>query len=451
VRIELPHDFAPREYQARFMAAVGEGGLKRAVWVVHRRAGKDLTALHAMCQQALIRKGLYWHMLPSYRQARKAVWNGIRGDGKRIIDNVFPEAIRKRTNEVEMLIELVNGSIIQLVGSDNYDSLVGSNPVGVTYSEFALNRPAAWDYIRPILAENGGWAWFVSTPRGRNHLHNLYEHARTDPTWFCERLSIHDTQALPEAVLEEERRAGMPEAMIRSEYLCDFDAAMVGSVWGDLLSTIEERGGVAEFQHSHDEVFTSWDLGISDSTAIWFWRIGEDGAIEVVDYYESHGKPLSHYCDEVESRGYGYKKHWLPHDARARTLQTGASILEQMVRRFGTGAIGITPEVSLLDGIQAARWMMQRPIRIHSRCNEGIDCIRQYHYEWDEDRKVFSGRPEHDFSSHGADAWRYIACVVRNSENLVRKEPVKVPKFVPRVYTMDDLIAENSTPQRRRI
>jgi phage terminase large subunit len=458
VRVSLPNGFTPRPYQRRFMAHL-DGGGKRAACVWHRRAGKDLVSLHQMCKMAHERKGVYWHLLPTYRQAKKALWQGFTKDGRKIIDTVFPSAIVKRKNESEMLVELRCGSLIQLVGSDTVDNLVGAGPVGVTFSEYSISRPKAWDFIRPMLAENGGWASFIYTPRGNNHGKKLYDVARKHPDeWYCELLTILQSGAFanPQGILDEERASGMPEPLVRQEYLCDFTAALVGAVWGDLLEGVEARGGLEDFQHERDAVFTSWDLGISDATSIWFWRLRE-GGVEFVDTYRAHGKPISHFLDVLEEKAttqrYRYVKHWLPHDARARTLATGTSVLEQMVARLGSN-VAIGPALSLMDGIQAGRWLLQQEgTRFHPRCGEGIEALRQYHYEYDEDRKTFGSKPEHDWSSHDADAFRYAAVVVRATEMLQRKEapkPARNFQEAPK-YTLDELWDDRPTVRKERV
>jgi phage terminase large subunit len=451
-RISLPHEWEPRRYQRRVMRYLDHGG-KRAMCVWHRRAGKDLTFLHQTAKLAHERRGVYWHCLPTYSQAKKAVWDGFTRDGRRIIDSVFPPALVAKKNESEMLVELRCGSIIQLVGSDSIDRLVGAGPVGVTFSEYALAKPGCWDLVRPMLAENGGWAAFITTPRGNNHAKKLFDVAQRLPDWFSERLTIHDTGALPAAIIEEERKAGMEEALIRQEYLCDFTAALVGSIWGDLVEQLEKEGGLEAFEHERDGVFTSWDLGISDSTAIWFWRL-VDGGVDFIDHYEAHGKPLSHFFDEVEVKGYRYIKHWLPHDARARTLASGTSILEQCVGRWGNSLVAIGPSLSLLDGMQAARWMLQQKVRIHSRCADGIEALKDYHYEWDEDARTFRKKPAHTWSSHSADAFRYAATVVRAADVLTRKPERKPerPSAVPmdKSFTLDELFRANESAHRAR-
>jgi hypothetical protein len=259
----------------------------------------------------------------------------------------------------------------------------------------------------------------------------------------------------------------------------------VGSYYGELLTALEERGGLKEFSHGTDGVFTSWDLGIGDSTAIWFWRFqDQDGAPilelppgpagsmlrapEVIDHYEAHGKPLSHYFELLErwaiERGYGYRKHWLPHDARARTLATGQSILDQCLARWGAGLVEIVERLSVEDGIQAVRWLLERPIRIHPRCSirndeldvDGIECLRNYRKRWNEELKVYADTPLHDHASHSADAFRMGAVAIRISEQNLRPEPPPEPephgvKFLHQLTLGElwDLYDEEQAYQRR--
>jgi hypothetical protein len=390
------------------------------------------------------RIGGYWHVFPTSEQGRKAIWEGFTRDGHRIMEQIFPVEIRKSPREflpkAEMVVELKCGSIWRLLGADQME-VVGAGPMGVVFSEYSIARPSAWNLIRPMLAENDGWAAFAYTPRGNNHGKALYDMARRDPTWHCELRTLEDTRAYdPERTLSEARASGMPEALIRQEFLCDWTAALVGSVWGDLLEQVEKSGGISDFKHETDAVFTSWDLGISDSTAIWFWRITE-GGIDIIDCYENHGKPISHFCDEVDRRGYRYLKHWLPHDARSRTLVTGSSVLEQMRAHWGGNLIEITPSLSLMDGIQATRWLLQQRVRFHSRCADGVNALKSYHYAYDETRKTYSSTPEHDFSSHYADAARYMAVAYKLGK-LVLPKPTPAPKPAARSmgsFSLDEL------------
>ena len=442
MNVSLPNDFVPRDYQIPFMEFMDNGG-RKAMMVWHRRSGKDLTALHQTCKMAHQRKGAYWHLYPTFAQARKAIWEGFTKDGKRILENVFPGfldpkrtgSIVRRKDEQQMVVELKCGSIWRLLGSDRVE-VVGAGPVGVVYSEYAICSPRSTNLISPMLRENEGWEIYITTPRGNNHAKDLYDRALKDPSWYCDLKTLFDTRAYdPETTLAEERSSGKPEAFIKQEYLCDWEAALIGSVWGELIDGVQKEGGIAEFSHEHGDVFTSWDLGFTDSTAIWFWR-PNGGRIDFIDFYESHGQPLSHYFDVVDGKPYRYVKHWLPHDARQTTLAAGVSILNQFLRKY-PGVVSVGPDLPLLEGIQAARWMIQQGIRFHNRTLDGVKCLRQYHYEYDEDKKDYSTRPAHDWSSHAADAFRYTAAVVKHSQMITKKpEPAGPPKPIARPLHM---------------
>jgi len=225
INVTIPYNFTPRFYQIPILRAMDQG-MKRACWVVHRRGGKDKTAVNFTAKKMFQRVGTYYHCLPTYNQARKVLWDAIDKDGFRMMDHI-PESIRMKTNNSEMKITLQNGSIWQAIGADNYDAVVGANPVGIVMSEWAVsdNYPLAWDYFRPILAENGGWAIFIYTPRGRNHGFSLYQDALRNKDWYCQLLTVNDTHAINTVDIQAERDAGMSEDMIQQEFYCSFIAS----------------------------------------------------------------------------------------------------------------------------------------------------------------------------------------------------------------------------------
>ena len=243
-------------------------------------------ALNLTARDMFCRVGSYWHLFPEQTQARRALWNGIDSQGRRIIDQVFPEAVRKRTSAQEMLIETVNGSIWQMAGSDNFDSLVGSNPVGVVFSEWSLANPEAWEYIRPILVENDGWALFIFTPRGRNHAYRTYMQALEAESWFCERLTVSDTGLILPAQIEEERRAGMSEAKIRQEFLCSFEADSDEQLIGhELVAAAMERDSLPGPNAA--KVMGVDVARFGDDASVLYFRHGRDGA--PIPYERHHG------------------------------------------------------------------------------------------------------------------------------------------------------------------
>ena len=441
-----------------------DNGGKKAFIVWHRRSGKDLTMLHQTAKMMHQRKGSYWHIFPTFSQGRKAIWEGFTKDGKRILENVFPGfidpkrsgSIVKRKDEQQMMLELKCGSIWRLLGSDKVE-VVGAGPVGVVFSEYAVASPVAGRMISPMLRENGGWEVYITTPRGNNHAKEMFDAATRDSLWFTDTKTLYDTRAYdPEGTIAEERAKGMPEALIKQEYLCDWTAALAGAVWGDQINQLDSQGGMNAFQPGFDQIFTSWDIGYTDSTSIWFWRL-HDGGIDFIDYYEEHGKPLRHYFDLVNSKPYKYVKHWLPHDARQQTLASEVNILNQCLREW-PGMVAISPDLSLMDGINAARWLLMQGVRFHPRCKEGVDALRNYHFEYDEEKKDYSPRPAHDWSSHGADAFRYAATVVKVSQLLTKKAEAKAEsepaaKPLHHSFTLNQLFDEHDrkVAARRRI
>lgn len=418
-KVKIPYRWKPRKYQLELWRYL-EGGGKRAVAVWHRRAGKDSLALNWTAVAAMQHKGVYWHMLPLQTQARKVVWDAIDRYGRRVIDQVFPPSIRKSANAQEMKIELINGSIWQCVGSDNYNSLVGANPVGVVFSEYSIADPAAWDFIRPILAENDGWALFIYTPRGRNHGLKLFETAVRVPGWFAQKLGVSETRALPMSAIEAERAAGMDEDMIQQEFFCSFDAAVKGSYYAALLNQAELEGRVGLVPYNPAKpVSTAWDLGIGDSTAVWFYQVN-GAVVDVIDYYEASGVGLDHYVRVLRGKPYTYTNdNIFPHDIQVHELSSGKSRLELLA---GLGIRGrVLPRAGVDDGIAAVRLLLPRCRFDAEKCTAGLEALRQYQKEWDSTRRDFMPRPKHDWTSHAADAFRYLAMGIRDEEARERR------------------------------
>jgi phage terminase large subunit len=406
-----PFDWAPRPHQQKLWRYLQDGG-KRAVAVWHRRAGKDSLAINFAACAAQQRVANYWHMLPTTAQGRKVVWEGIDNQGRRIIDQAFPKRIRLGKLDDEMLLRLEGGSTWQVVGSDNFDRLVGANPAGVVFSEWALADPRAWDYLRPILAENGGWALFIYTPRGRNHGAEMFAMAQAAPGWFAERLTVEDTGIIGPERIAEERRSGMADELIRQEYFCSFQAALVGAYYGPQMEALERDGQITAVPYVPGiPVTTVWDLGIGDSTAIWFVQAA-GREIRLIDYYENSGVGLDHYAGVLERKGYDYAETLLPHDANHREMSNGRTRIETL-RALGVARARVLPLHGLEDGINAARVILPRCWFDKENCARGIEALRQYRRGWDDERKCFGERPLHDWSSHAADAFRYLALGLR--------------------------------------
>lgn len=408
--IVLPNGFTPRGYQRSAMAYFDRGG-KRGVYCWPRRSGKDLTFMHQTAKAAHERAGIYYHLLPNHTQARKVIWDAIDNDGRRIIDTVFPHAIRESTNETEMKIRLKVGSLYQLVGADYYNSIMGSNPVGLVFSEAALTDPRAWSFFRPILAANGGWAAFISTPRGYNWFHKILETAKADPAWDWSHLNAAETGHIPEDVLASERRE-MEDELYRQEYDTDFSAANVGAILGRWMEAAEREGRIGEVEQYFDGVYVSSDIGFRDTAAWWFWK-PRLGGFDLIDYDEDTGLDADDWVERLEGKGYKFEKIWLPHDARAKTFQSKHSALERFARKFGQARVGIVPQSNKIDRINAARFILPRCRFDAERTGPGLDGLRAWSYEYNEETKQFSREPRHDWASHPGDGFSYGAQVMR--------------------------------------
>lgn len=426
--IRLPaNGWRPRPHQQNLWAAY-ESGARRMLEIAHRRWGKDDVALNMTAVAAHEKVATYWHMLPEYAQARKAIWDAVNPHtGIRRIDEAFPHELRESTNEQQMFIRLKVGSTWQVVGSDSYNSLVGTPPYGLIASEWALANPSAWAYLAPILEENGGFALFITTPRGKNHAYSMLKMARDNPKWFAEVQTVRDS-GFPLERVEEARReyhgifgidAG--DALIEQEYYCSFDAAILGAIYGAQITRADRDGRICRVPYNPDiPVYTAWDLGFDDSTAIWFWQILRTGSltsINLIGYYESAGQELEHYCSYVESRPWNdnYGGHYVPHDAAQKLLAAGGrSIYQQMTQNYGLEHVHIVPATSQQNSIEAARKTIDLCRFDETECGRGIECLRQYQFEWDDDKKTFRSKPLHNWASHGADAFEIIGQVWRN-------------------------------------
>ena len=413
-----------RPYQ-RELAMHFLGGGKRSFDVWHRKAGKDRIATWIEAALAMQRPGLYWHALPKYEDARKVIWDAITPEGERLIEINFPAAICKKKNAHEMKIELVTGSIWQPVGADNFNSLVGANPVHVTFSEYALMHPHAWDFLRPALAQNNGSALFITTPRGYNHAHELYQHAKGSKDWHSSLLTVNDTGVLSPEILAEEQ-ATMPGELFRQEYLCDWAAANIGSILGRYVEEAENEGRINDDVQADGVVEVSCDIGFRDTAAFWFWEPRYDG-FGLVDYDEDTGLDAEDWIERLKLKGYGVARVWLPHDAKAKTFQTRHTVVEKFIQAFGQDKVRVVPQVKVQDRINAARMVMPR-CRFHrARCKAGLAGLRSWQYTYDDERKSYSKEPLHDWASHPGDGFSYGALMMQER---VTARPVKTARQV---------------------
>lgn len=420
MRVRIPNNWMPRPYQRELWDYL-EGGGTRADVAAHRRWGKDDVCLHWAAVAAHQKVGTYWHMLPEASQARKAIWNAVNPHtGLRRIDEAFPESICDTRRDDDMFIRFRNGSTWQVIGSDNFNSLVGSPPVGVVFSEWALARPEAWAYLRPILAENGGWALFIWTPRGRNHATVAFEsRARDKDGWFTLRADANQTGVFSKEQLARERQELINEsgsveegnAKYEQEYLVNFDAATPGSYYATLLNAAENDRPSRITRVPYDpslQVFTSWDLGIDDYTAIWFFQqVGRE--VRAIDYFETSGEGLQTIVREaIASKPYVYGAHHLPHDVEVRELGAGGKSRRQTLSGLGLSNIRVGAAQDPEERINAGRQLIPITWFDAEKCALGIARLRAYRKRWNRSTSSYTG-PLHDEASHGADAFGEFA------------------------------------------
>lgn len=416
-KFRLPHKWDPRPYQLDLYDYLVDGG-KRADVVAHRRWGKDEVALHWTALAASQVVGNYWHLLPEASQGRKAIWEAVNPHtGRRRIEEAFPAEIRAKRSNDEMKLWLGNGSSWQVAGSDNYNSLVGSSPAGVVFSEWSLAKPEAWTYIRPILAENDGWALFLWTPRGRNHATRAFESREARPLeWFTLRSSADKTQVFSEAQLARERAELIAEtgsedegqARFASEYLVDFEAAAPGAYYASLLGRARQDGRIGRVPYDPAlKVDTAWDLGIADYTAIWFFQqAGRE--VRAIDYFETSGEGLPEIVRQaIASKPYVYGTHHLPHDVMARDLSTGRTRSETLAT-LGLWPISAGVAMNPEDRINAGRLMIPLTWFDQEKCAAGLERLRAYRKRWNGSTSSYAG-PVHDIASHAADAFGEFA------------------------------------------
>jgi hypothetical protein len=419
VDVVLPHRWTPREYQLPFVTFM-EGGGRRACLVWHRRTGKDLTALNICGTKLAQRVGLYWHVLPTYRQGKRVVWDGMDREGRRFLD-YFPGFDRvgepgsfiTRKRDDEMSLWFANGSQYQVIGAENPDSLVGPNPKGIIFSEFSVYESAKlWNLMRPILVENGGWAVFIFTPRGRNHGWRLLQQAIESDRWFSQVLTVDDTKIVDPADIQAERDEGMPEHEVLQEFWCSFDAPLEGSYYGDLMMAMEKEGRICDVPWEMNfPVTTFWDLGMRDATCIWFYqRVA--GQQRLIDFEYSSDVGLDHYAKMLKEKPYTYGQHIVPHDAKVRELGVpDARSRIDSARQLGL-PMTLSPEASLGDGINAVRILLPKLWIDRNKCEKGIEGLKSYVRKKSETlvdpdgNALFTDTPAHGWASHPADALR---------------------------------------------
>tara|TARA_Y100000385_G_scaffold32247_1_gene30339 strand:+ start:1261 stop:2580 length:1320 start_codon:yes stop_codon:yes gene_type:complete len=414
----------PTWFQLKVWQYLERGG-RRAVCVWPRRHGKDYFSINWCATASQARIGTYWMVYPFLNQGRRIAWNGMDKEGKRFIHAFPPELVESQSN-AEMRLHLKNGSVFQIMGADKPDSLVGSNPIGIVFSEWSLMDPHCWKLIAPILAQNDGWAMWIYTPRGPNHGLSLLNRAKANgKSWYWSHETAKSLKYQSLASLRELRDELQDEALFQQEAFCSFETPMQGAYYATQIKRLrkDNRFGKVPWE-SKVGVVTSWDLGMDDATTIWFFQIvGHE--IRVIDYYENSGEGLAHYVKILKEKPYHYDKHYFPWDVSVRDLSTGKTRV-QTLREMGLSNLRPVQKLGVMEGIEATRNILPKMWFDDSACERGISCLASYQKEWDEDRKVFKTSPLHNWASHGADAMRTFGVGFRKSNNSHKQKDTKM-------------------------
>jgi hypothetical protein len=421
-----------------------------AAMVVHRRAGKTVACINDTVRAAITNPRAfpppaYGYIAPFRSQAKKVAWSYLKHYARPII---------KTINEAELTVTLVTDATISLYGADNPDAMRGVFWDGVTCDEYGDFKPSVWgDVIRPALADRQGWAVFIGTAKGRNQFYEQLERAKKNTKeWFFMDLKASESGILPKSELDD-IRAQVDEDQYLREMENSFDAAIKGAYYGTLMRAAEEDGRIRSVPYDPSvPTHTGWDLGYRDDTAIWWYQVVR-GEIHFIDYYAVSGADIEAICKVVKDKPYHYGTHFLPHDARAKTLASGGkSAIEQIAAHLGFNSLRIVADIGVQDGIQATRLMLPRSWFDAERCYEGTEALKQYQREYDEDKKAFRETPRHDWTSHPADAVRMVAVAVKDEPGKPSPRAER-PLMVghTNMATLEDMYADAKQRRRQRI
>jgi phage terminase large subunit len=417
-----------------------------ACLIAHRRAGKTVAAVNDIIRSAMFARSsnpLYGYCAPYRSQAKSVAWDYFK---------FYAAPVTRDVNESELTVELVNGAKIRLFGADNADAMRGLGFDGIYMDEYGDFKPSVFgNVIRPALSDKQGWAVFGGTPKGKNQFWEIYETATRIPSeWFLLRLPATSSGILPATELAA-ARAQLAEDQYLQEYECSFEAAILGAFFGKEMREAEQQGRICQVPYDPNyPVYTAWDLGYRDDTAIWFYQLGR-GELRVIDFHAVSGADIYDIAETVTQKPYRYAKHYLPHDARAKSLQTGKSIIEQLATHLDVAKLAVVPDIGVQSGIQAVRMVLPKVWFDGEKCREGIEALRQYQREYDEDKKAYRQSPRHDWTSHPSDAFRMLAVsYAEQADKTPTLEPKPLIVGPENTVTLNDMWAVHDRQGSRR-
>lgn len=402
---------SPYEVREQFMP-LHDRKTRWFIGVAHRRAGKtvaDINELVIGATKCQLPNPRFAYVAPQLNQAKDIAWVYLKE---------YTAFLSPKINESELWVELPGGARIRIYGADNPDRLRGIYLDGVVLDEFGDMDPTIWtQVIRPALSDRKGWAAFIGTPKGKNTFHKLWVEAEEDPDWTRLMLRASDTGLLDSKELADARKM-MTADEYAQEYECSFEAAVRGAYYAKELNAAEAAEPPRITAVPHDarlQTYTAWDLGVADSTVIWFVQ-PHGRELRVIDCLKGEGVGLDWYVRKLQERDYLYAKHYLPHDVEVRELGTGKSRKEVLE---GLGVrVTVCPNIPVADGIQAVRMLLPMCWFDKTKCKDGIEALRMYRRDYDEKRQEFRQAPLHDWTSHYADAFRYFAVAHRDNASI---------------------------------
>jgi len=414
--IPIPYKMMPRHYQRDMLQAIKNN--LNILSVIHRRAGKDVGCMQALLLRALMRVGTHAYLLPLQLQARQVIWKGMDFDGRPFLDAI-PDILVTKVNEARMEIELLNGSRLVFGGSNNFNALMGTNPVTIIYSEFSLHNPLARQYLNPILVQNGGIEILQFTPRGKNHGFEALESVRENPKYLIQHLSVEQTfldngdRVISEQQIDDARKRGMSDEMIRQEFYVDFDVGNLGAYFTREISDMEREGRITVIPPNPNlPLHSSWDLGGTDATAGWLFQV--DGRyINLLAVIHDTGHGLKYYLELAEkmrqSMGLQWGQHFMPHDVKQGHQGWESTESRIMIARRHGWHFQVTPKVNFEDGIESMRYVFPKLRINHHQCQIGVRALREYQREYDEVKACYKPKPLDNWSTHIVDALRYLS------------------------------------------
>lgn len=408
--------YHPREQQKQIHQALDSHRFVAAV--AHRRLGKTVAAVNQLIKSAVLcekERPRFGYIAPTYKQGKAVAWDYLK-HFTRPIPGV-------QINESELRVDFA-GRQVRIYGADNPDSMRGLYFDGVVLDEFGMMPSKTFsEVVRPALSDRQGWAMFIGTPNGKNEFYSVCQKAKETPDWKFIEFKVSDTKIVPEAELTSARQS-MTADEFDQEYECSFEASVKGAVYADEIRRARDDKRIGSFPYDRTcLVETFWDIGYGDSTAIWFIQV-VGNEVHVIDYYENSGQPVDHYAGVVKTRGYSYQRHVGPHDLEKHEFGTGKTILESAA--MAGINFEVCPQIGLEEGINAARQLFTRCYFDSSRCKDGLEALMNYRWDFNTRIDEFKPVPVHDWASHGADAFRYMAIMTNKKKKTMA---IQYPKL----------------------